>query len=93
VISVYEDDSLHFIHGKNGLELINEGMLRRVRMEREALFMFTGAITVVWRDIITEHDLFGKKIGHVVTPRDESLPIRYLFDMWMVKQVLGSKKK
>jgi len=92
VISVYEDDNLHFIHGENGLELINEGMLKRVRMEREALFMFTGAITVVWRDLITEKDIFGKKIGHVVTPRNESLPIRYLFDMWMVKQVLGSKK-
>lgn len=92
VISVYEDDNLHFIHGQNGLELINEGMLKRVRMEREALFMFTGAITVVWRDLIKEEDIFGKKIGHVVTPRYESLPIRYLFDMWMVKQVLGSKK-
>jgi len=93
VISVYEDNNLHFSHGRNGLELINEGMLKQIRMEREALYMFTGAITVVWRDIITEEDIFGEKIGHVVTPRDESLPIRYLFDMWLVKQVFDSKSK
>lgn len=91
VISVFEDNSLHFIHGKNGMELLNEGMLKRVRMEREALYTFTGALTVVWRDVITEHDIFGRKVGHVVIPRDESLSIRYLFDMWMVKQVMNSK--
>lgn len=93
VISVYEDDNLHFIHGRDGLELLNEGMLKCLRIEREALYTYTGAITVVWRDCIREDDMFGKKIGHVVTPRDESLPIRYLFDMWMIKQVLGSKKQ
>lgn len=93
VISVYEDNNLYFIHGENGLELINEGMLKRVRMERETLYMFTGTITVVWRDVVKENDILGKRIGHVVTPRNESLPIRYLFDMWMVKQVLDSKSQ
>lgn len=92
VISVYEDYNLHFIHGEHGLELINEGMLKRVRMEREALYTFTGVITAVWRDTIKEDDIFGKKIGHVVTPRAESIPIRYLFDMWMVRQILGERK-
>jgi len=91
VISVYEDNSLHFVHGKNGMELINEGMLKRVRMEREALYTFNGALTVVWRDVISEDDIFGKKVGHVVIPRDESMSMRYLFDMWMVKQVMDSK--
>jgi CMP-N-acetylneuraminic acid synthetase len=91
VISVYEDDNLHFVHGRDGLELINEGMLKRLRIEREALYTYTGVITVVWRDVVSPSDIFGKKIGHVVTPRDESLPIRYLFDMWMIRQVLGSK--
>jgi len=93
VISVYEDGALHFIHGQNGLKLINEGMLKQIRMEREALYTFTGAITVVWRDVISAGDILGKKIGHVVTPQDESLPIRYLFDMWLVRQILTQKQK
>lgn len=93
VISVYESINLNFIHGKNGLELLNKGMLKKIQNEREALYIFTNAITVVWRDVITDEDIFGSKIGHVVTPRNESLPIRYLFDIWMINKVLGEKTR
>ena len=44
VISVYEDYDLHFAHGAHGLEPLNKGMLQRLRLEREALFVDNGAI-------------------------------------------------
>ena len=88
VISVYEDYDLHFTHGRNGLEPLNKGMLRRVRLEREALYVDNGAIRVLWRDVLTETDLFGRKVGHIVMPLGESFQIKSPFDVWMIEQII-----
>lgn len=92
VLSVYEDYDLHFRHGEEGLEAINKGMLQALRLEREALFVGNGAISVAWRDVVREADCFGKKIGHIVMRREESFQIKSPFDAWLIAQILQSGK-
>jgi len=88
VLGVYEDYELHLAHGPNGMEPINAGMLRRLRLEREALFVDNGSIRAIWRDVVSETDCFGSKVGHVVMPREESFQIKTEFDVWLVEQLL-----
>lgn len=92
VISVYEDRELHFTHGEYGLEPLNKGMLRRLRLEREALYVNNGAIYALWRDTISEDNLFGRKIGHIVMSLEESFQIKGLFDSWMIEQIINRNR-
>jgi len=89
VISVYEDYDLHFGHGENGLEPLNKGMLQRLRLEREALYVDNGAIKALWRDVITETNIYGRKVGHVVMSLKESFQIKSLFDAWVIEQIIN----
>jgi glycosyltransferase involved in cell wall biosynthesis len=73
VVSVVEDWNLHFRHGRHGLEAINPGMLHRLRLEREALFLDNGALKVSWRDVIGENDMLGRKISHIVMSEHDSI--------------------
>jgi hypothetical protein len=76
VVSVYEDHDLHMVHGKYGLEPLNPGALQRLRHEREALYVPNGAVDVRWREVVTETDLYGRRIGHTIMPRDRSFQMR-----------------
>ena len=60
----------------------------RLRLEREALFVDNGAINVMWRDVVTEENLYGKNIGHIVMPVEESLQMKDAFNAWVVEQVI-----
>ncbi|RMD57559.1 MAG: hypothetical protein D6828_03550, partial [Nitrospirae bacterium] len=93
VISVYEDYELHFTHGKNGLKALNRGMLNKIRLERESLYVDNGAIKVFWRDVIKEDELYGRNIGHIVMAFDDSLQIKKPFDLWMAEQILLRRKR
>lgn len=88
VISVYEDQGLHFLHEEHGLQAINPGFHARLRLEREALFVDNGAIDAMWRDVIRPCSHHGRRIGHVVMPREESFMIKGPFDAWLVERVL-----
>ena len=88
VVSVYEDYDLHFLHGRDGLEPLNKGMLQRLRLEREALYVDNGAIRVLWRDVLTAADLYGRRVGHVVMPWRESFQIKSPFDAWLIESII-----
>ncbi len=88
ILSVYEDYDLHFSHGENGLLPLNPGMHRQLRFEREALYVDNGAILAVWRDVVTSENHLGRKIGHIVMPRDRSFQIKTPFDAWLVERIL-----
>jgi glycosyltransferase involved in cell wall biosynthesis/CMP-N-acetylneuraminic acid synthetase len=88
VISVYEDYDLHFLHGQHGLAPMNPGMIKRLRLEREALYVFNGAISVSWRESMTRDALFGRRVSHVTMPRDTSLQIKSEHDIWLAEQLL-----
>jgi glycosyltransferase involved in cell wall biosynthesis/CMP-N-acetylneuraminic acid synthetase len=91
VISVYEDADLHFTHGEHGLEALNKGMLQRVRLEREALYVDNGAINAMWRDVVTPTSFYGRTIGHVLMPMAESFQIRSEFTAWLVERILAER--
>ena len=93
VISVYEDDDLHLTHGEYGLTPLNTGMLQRVRLEREALYVDNGAINVFWREVVTNVGFYGKTIGHVLMPRSESAQIKDEFSAWQIEQILRRRQE
>jgi CMP-N-acetylneuraminic acid synthetase len=88
VCSVYEDTDIHFSHGANGLEPLNRGAVHQLRLEREALYVDNGAIKALWRDALTEDDLFGGLVSHIVMPRECSFQIKSPFDLWLVGRIL-----
>ena len=93
VISVYEDQGLHFLHEENGLQAINPGFHARLRLEREALFVDNGAINAMWREVIRPSEHLGNRIGHVVMSREDSFMIKGPFDAWLVEQVLERRQR
>lgn len=80
VISTYEDRELHFVHGKQGMEPLNPGMVNTLRFEREALYVDNGAVHAFWREFIMRQNLYRGRIGHIVMTRDESLQIKTSLD-------------
>ena len=92
VISVYEDYDLHFRHGADGLEPLNPAMMHRLRLEREGLYVYNGAITTVWRDVLTEDDYHGDQISHVVMPRRRSFQLKSSFDRWLLDRMLQKQE-
>lgn len=93
VISVYQDYELHFTHGPMGLEPLNRGMLQRLRLEREALYVDNGAIKVCWRNVVEDGSLYGQKIGHVIMPGEDSFQIKKPFDAWLIERILCQRKE
>lgn len=77
VLSTYEDTDLHFRHGRRGLEPLNFGATRTLRLEREALFAWNGAVHVFWRDVLQTESLYSGRIGHIIMPRTESIQVKY----------------
>lgn len=93
VISVYECDDLHFTHGEHGLQALNTGMLQRVRLEREVLYVDNGAINALWRDVVTETSFIGTRIGHVLMPAEESIRIKSALNVWVIEHLLGRERE
>jgi hypothetical protein len=85
---VYEDWELHFVHGRQGLEPFNRGMARQLQFEREALYVDNAAIHALWRDVSTEHDLYGRSVGHVVMSWEDSRQSRSPLELWLVEQLM-----
>lgn len=88
VISVYEDYDVHFSHGAGGLEPINPAMMTRLRLEREGLYVYNGAISAFWRDVLTKGNYHGERISHVVMPRSQSYQLKSEWDRFILDQIL-----
>jgi CMP-N-acetylneuraminic acid synthetase len=88
VISVFEDHDLHLKHGSNGLEPFNRSSLKKVRLEREALYTDNGAIRVLWRKTLNEKDMFGETIGHVVMPYQNSFQVKDSLSFEIISNII-----
>jgi glycosyltransferase involved in cell wall biosynthesis len=89
VIAVKEDKGIHDRHGKYGLEpLLPRRLLKH---ERDFIFEETGAFIVTKRKFITDKNLFGKKISHIVLSDDEAVRIDNKFHFWLVEQIIKNK--
>lgn len=92
VISVYEDLDVHFSHGLQGLEPINPAMMTRLRLEREGLYVFNGAICAFWRDVMGPSDYHGQKISHIVMPRRDSFQLKSEWDRRFLDRLLRDQR-
>ena len=92
VISVHEDQDLYYVHGERGLDPLNPGMHRQVRVEREALFAGNGAVRALWRDLLDESEGFRPKVGHIVMPRSSGIHIKSPHDAWLAEQLLKERE-
>lgn len=93
VMSIYEDLKLHFQHGKSGLEPFNAAVLKTLRLEREALFVWNGAVHVLWRDVLTSDTLYSGRIGHIVMPKIDSMQVKYPEERELVSHLLQCRKQ
>ena len=92
VVSIYEDQELHFRHGHRGIEPLNESALNQVYLERESLFVDNGAIKAIWRDIVSGPNLFGRTYGHVAMPMERSIIYRDSYTKWLLEERLNYLK-
>ena len=88
VVSVYEDQDLHFQHAKYGLEALNPGAMNQLTLEREALYVDNSAIRVLWRDLLTSGSLFGQTLGHIVMPIERSYKIHDYTSRFIVEKLI-----
>lgn len=88
VVSVYEDKNIHLTHGEYGLEPLNPHMRKRLVIEREALYTDNLAVKVYWRDVLAHGDVYGKKVGHIVMPEEDSFKIESEFEAKLVSNIL-----
>jgi CMP-N-acetylneuraminic acid synthetase len=76
VVSVCEEVEPVFVHGREGLNLLNPGRFDGLTYERERLYRFNGAVLAVWWDIVSTGDLFGQRIGYVEMSQEDSLQVK-----------------
>ena len=86
VVSVCEDNKLHYQHGPWGLVPLFEK--NSLRLEKEALYEDNGAIYVSRAKAITENGFLGSRIGHITMTREASVYIESDFDFRVAEQLV-----
>ncbi len=64
------------------------GSYTKRRQELKGFFYDDGNVYVVKAGLIKEGKMFGKKVGRVMTSREENVEIDDEFDFWLAEQVL-----
>ena len=93
VISVYEDFDLHYKHNKKGLKKISDRMHSQLRIYRDALFVDNRSVIASTRKVIKKDNMLGKKIGHSLMRRIDSINIKNDYDLWLADKYLKERKK
>ena len=93
VLSVQEELSFCFHHGRNGLEAINGMQRSRLRLEREAIYKDTGAIILSRTEVIRSGKLVGDKIGHIFMLPEDSIRIRSDLDFQIAEMITSKRNK
>ena len=87
VISITEDLSFFYHHGKNGLTPVNGSIERTLRLERKALFKENGAIYLNRVESILAGKILGGKIGHITMLPEESVKINSAYEFWLAEKI------
>ncbi len=93
VISITEDISLFYHHGKNGLVLLNGTLDRTLRLERKAMFRENGAIYLSRADSILAGKFLGEKIGHITMLPEESVKINSEYELWLAEKIAAERER
>lgn len=87
VISITEDLSFFYHHGKNGLTPVNGSLQRTLRLERKALFKENGAIFLSRVDTVLAGKFLGERIGHITMLPEESVRINSEYEFWLAEKI------
>lgn len=87
VISITEDTSFFYHHGKKGLTPVNGSLQRTLRLERKALFRENGAIYLNRSDTILAGKFLGERIGHITMLPEESVRINSEYGFWLAEKI------
>jgi len=93
VISVYEDTDLYYVHTNHGLEPLNPARHRKIRVEREALYVGNGAVRALWRDILSKDDIAGRSVGHIVMSYMDSFSIKKAEDIQLIEYIMNQRER
>ena len=87
VISIAEDVSFFYHHGKNGLTPVNGSAQRMLCLEKKALFKENGAIYLSRVETVLEGKLLGESIGHITMLPEESVRINSEYEFWLAEKI------
>ena len=87
VISITEDISFFYHHGKNGLTPVNGSLQRMLRLENKALFKENGAIYLSRVDTVLAGKFLGERIGHITMLPEESVRISSAYEFWLAEKI------
>ena len=87
VISIAEDLSFFYHHGKNGLTPVNGSLQRTLRLENKALFKENGAIYLSRLDTVLAGKFLGARIGHITMLPEESVRINSAYEFWLAEKI------
>lgn len=91
VISVQEELSLCYYHGRHGLTPLNSARERGMRLEREAVFKENAAIFLTRTEVIRSGRFLGEKIGHITMLPEESVRLSTEFDFWVAEKIASER--
>lgn len=87
VVSITEDISFFYHHGKNGLTPVNGSLQRMLRLENKALFKENGAIYLSRVDTVLAGKFLGERIGHITMLPEESVRISSAYEFWLAEKI------
>jgi CMP-N-acetylneuraminic acid synthetase len=87
VVSVCEEVEAVFVHGRDGLRLLNPGRFDELIYESERLLAFNGAVLGVWWEVLVAGDVFGENVGFVEMTEDDSAQVKRLRDLRILQMV------
>ena len=87
VVSITEDLSFFYHHGKNGLTPVNGSQQRTLRLKNKALFKENGAIYLSRADTVLAGKFLGERIGHITMLPEESVRINSAYEFWLAEKI------
>ncbi len=92
VISIQEELSFCYHHGRHGLVPINSSRHRNLQLERNAIFKENGAIYLTRTDVVRAGRLLGEHVGHITMLPEESVRVRNEFEFWLTEKLVTERR-
>ncbi len=69
------------------------GSYSKRRQDLKGFFYDDGNVYVVRAELIKKGKMFGRRVGRILTSREENVEIDDEFDFWLAEQILNKKKE
>ncbi len=92
VVSIQEELAYCYQHHRFGLKPVQDP-LRRMRIERNAVYKENSALYLTRTDVIRSGRLVGEKIGHINMLPWESIKINSEYEFWLAERIISDWDK